>query len=306
MGKQSPPRVRSDEEAQRKKPTFVHTCSTTSKKTRCSLKVYRWFLPEPKASTLQAFPDDRSNYIHQEGARGSSSRPMLSPSFSHGIEMMLKEQANSRLFTAFVEAFSLVAAIAGQKHRIWSSIGEPYINWEYEWCQKLLLRLLDVRPHFREAFRIASANTAAASANPSSKNLLPRASAVPFLDNFLQYRFREHSASFREACRNRICWFWNYFEVRYEWMIEILNAGIGQYLGWGRYAFRGASVSFRGASANFLWETSPYQHFKQCLCRTCAYPGPFINQTFPKNSYTVQQKKGMHVISLTCNSMQFL
>ena len=114
-----------------KKHTFVHTCSTTSKKTRCSLKLYRWFLPEPKASTLQAFPDDRSNYIHQEGARGSSSRPMLSPSFSHGIEMMLKEQANSRLFTAFVEAFSLVAAIAGQKHRIWSSIGEPYINWEY-------------------------------------------------------------------------------------------------------------------------------------------------------------------------------
>ena len=53
-----------------------------------------------------------------------------------------------------------------------------------EWCRKLLLKLLDVRPHFREGFRIASANTAAASANASSKNLLPRASAAPFLSYF--------------------------------------------------------------------------------------------------------------------------
>ena len=50
-----------------------------------------------------------------------------------------------------------------------------------EWCRKLLLTLLDVKPHLREAFRIASANTAAASANASSKNLLPRASAKPFV-----------------------------------------------------------------------------------------------------------------------------
>ena len=83
----------------------------------------------------------------------------------------------------------------------------------YEWCRKLLLRLLDVRTHFREGFRTASANTAAASANASSKNLLPRASAAPFLSYFLQYRFREQSASFREACANR-----KYvdFEFRYE------------------------------------------------------------------------------------------
>ena len=92
-----------------------------------------------------------------------------------------------------------------------------------EWCRKLLLRLLDVRPHFREGFRIASANTAAASANASSKNLLPRASAAPFLSYFLQYRFREQSASFREACGNR-----KYvdFEFRYEWMIYVEVAGL--------------------------------------------------------------------------------
>ena len=36
------------------------------------------------------------------------------------------------------------------------------------------------------------------------------------------------------------------------WNFTFLNGDIGQYLGWGRYAFRGASASFRGASANFL------------------------------------------------------
>ena len=93
----------------------------------------------------------------------------------------------------------------------------------HTWCRKLLLRLLDVRPHFREGFRIASANRAAASANASSKNLLPRASAAPFLSYFLEYRFREQSASFREACGNR-----KYvdFEFRYEWMMYVEVAGL--------------------------------------------------------------------------------
>ena len=51
-------------------------------------------------------------------------------------------------------------------------ISKPQLNlFASEWCQELFLTLLDVRPHFREAFRKASANTAAASANPSSKNI---------------------------------------------------------------------------------------------------------------------------------------
>ena len=69
-----------------------------------------------------------------------------------------------------------------------------------ELCRLFLLKWLVANLKFREGFRRASAITAAASANASSKQLLPRASAVPFFWYFFQYRFREHSASFREAC----------------------------------------------------------------------------------------------------------
>ena len=81
---------------------------------RCSLKLH-YFCQNHKHRHLQAFPDNRSNYIHQEGARGPSSRPMRSPSFSHGIDLMLERASNWPAFRP---------SIAGQKHLIWSSIGE--------------------------------------------------------------------------------------------------------------------------------------------------------------------------------------
>ena len=78
-----------------------------------------------------------------------------------------------------------------------------------ELCRLFLLKRLVANLKFREGFRRASAITAAASANACSNKLLPRASAATFFEYFLQYWFREHSASFREACGSRICWFWS-------------------------------------------------------------------------------------------------
>ena len=138
----------------------------------------------------------------------------------------------------------------------------------YELCRLFLLKWLVANLKFREGFRRASAITAAASANASSKQLLPRASAVPFFWYFFQYGFREHSASFREACGKLICWFTEkqyYFRSKSLGHICKTRKGLvvleifkfpyltcGQYLGWRRYPFRGASASFRGSSANFL------------------------------------------------------
>ena len=97
------------------------------------------------------------------------------------------------------------------------------IEQQVNGVENSFFRLLDVRPHFREAFRIVSANAAAVSANVSCKNLFPRVSAAPFLSYFLHYRFRERSAGFREACGNR-----KYVDVesRYEWLIYVEVAGL--------------------------------------------------------------------------------
>ena len=54
----------------------------------------------------------------------------------------------------------------------------------YDLCRLFLLKLLVANLRFSEGFRRASAITAAASANASSKKLLPRASAVQFFDLF--------------------------------------------------------------------------------------------------------------------------
>ena len=82
----------------------------------------------------------------------------------------------------------------------WAALSRPS-----ELCRLFLLKRLVANLKFREGFRRASAIRAAASANACSNKLLPRASAVPCFEYFLQYCFREHSASFREACGNRIC-----------------------------------------------------------------------------------------------------
>ena len=97
----------------------------------------------------------------------------------------------------------------------------------YEWYRKVLLRLLDVRSHFREGFRIVSANTAAASANASSKNLFPRASAAPFLSYFFAISFprtERELPSKHVGIENMLIL--NSFEFRYEWMIYVEVAGL--------------------------------------------------------------------------------
>ena len=73
-----------------------------------------------------------------------------------------------------------------------------------------------------------------------------------------QYRFREHSASFRQACGKWICWFTEkqyYFRSKSLGHICKTRKGLvvleiskfqyltcGQYPGWGHYPFRGASA----------------------------------------------------------------
>ena len=93
--------------------------------------------------------------------------------------------------------------------RIWSSWNSKYqvlrgkskatykpfknIRWYYKiqkW-QKFLVELLDAKPYLHKAFRIASASTTAASANASSKESLPGASAVTFFAKSLPRQQRQ-------------------------------------------------------------------------------------------------------------------
>ena len=155
--------------------------------------------------------------------------------------------------------------------RIWSSWNSKYqvlrgkskatykpfknIRWYYKiqkW-QKFLVELLDAKPYLHKAFRIASASTTAASANASSKEFLPKASAVTFFAKSLPRQQRQlWNLLIMKADMNR------WFTVK---QYCIPSTSCRQYLGWGSYAFRGDSAGL----AQISWKEMTFP----LICMSC-------------------------------------
>ena len=111
--------------------------------------------------------------------------------------------------------------------------------------------------------------------------LLKIASASFRLWYFFQYRFREHSASFREACRNRICWFWS--QLKHRWFTEK------------HYYFRSKSFGHmqikRGFSGTSKSQNSHIWHVANTLDKD-ATPSAELPRIFRRASANFLQRNG--------------